>query len=109
MIMSTDIQERIHQQVLSHPVVLFIKGTAKFPQCGFSANVVRIMNALGVKDMLAVNVFEDPALVPALVEYASWPTLPQCYVRGEFIGGSDILTEMYQSGELKRLLGDLAS
>ena len=107
--MSTDIQERIHQQVLSHPVVLFIKGTAKFPQCGFSANVVRIMNALGVKDMLAVNVFEDPALVPALVEYASWPTLPQCYVRGEFIGGSDILTEMYQSGELKRLLGDLAS
>ena len=107
--MSTDIQERIHQQVLSHPVVLFIKGTAKFPQCGFSANVVRIMNAMGVKDMLAVNVFEDPALVPGLVEYASWPTLPQCYVRGEFIGGSDILTEMYQSGELKKLLGDLAS
>ena len=107
--MSTDIQQRIHQQVTGTPVVLFIKGTAKFPQCGFSANVVRIMNALGVKDMLAVNVFEDPELVPALVEYASWPTLPQCYVRGEFIGGSDILTEMYQSGELKKLLGDLAA
>ena len=107
--MSTDIQQRIHQQVTGNPVVLFIKGTAQFPQCGFSANVVRIMNALGVKDVLAVNVFEDPALVPALVEYASWPTLPQCYVRGEFIGGSDILTEMYQSGELKKLLGDLAS
>ena len=107
--MSTDIQQRIHQQVTGNPVVLFIKGTAKFPQCGFSANVVRIMNALGVKDMLAVNVFEDPELVPALVEYANWPTLPQCYVRGEFIGGSDILTEMYQSGELKKLLGDLAS
>ena len=107
--MSTDIQQRIHQQVTRTPVVLFIKGTAKFPQCGFSANVVRIMNALGVKDMLAVNVFEDPELVPALVEYASWPTLPQCYVRGEFIGGSDILTEMYQSGELKKLLGDLAA
>lgn len=107
--MSTDIQQRIHQQVTGNPVVLFIKGTAKFPQCGFSANVVRIMNALGVKDMLAVNVFEDPALVPALVEYANWPTLPQCYVRGEFIGGSDILTEMYQSGELKKLLGDLAA
>ena len=106
--MSTDIQQRIHQQVTGTPVVLFIKGTAKFPQCGFSANVVRIMNALGVKDVLAVNVFEDPALVPALVEYASWPTLPQCYVRGEFVGGSDILTEMYQSGELKKLLGDLA-
>ena len=107
--MSTDIQQRIHQQVTGNPVVLFIKGTAKFPQCGFSANVVRIMNALGVKDMLAVNVFEDPELVPALVEYANWPTLPQCYVRGEFVGGSDILTEMYQSGELKKLLGDLAS
>ena len=107
--MSTDIQQHIHQQVTGNPVVLFIKGTAQFPQCGFSANVVRIMNALGVKDVLAVNVFEDPALVPALVEYASWPTLPQCYVRGEFIGGSDILTDMYQSGELKKLLGDLAS
>ncbi len=107
--MSTDIQQRIHQQVTGNPVVLFIKGTAKFPQCGFSANVLRIMNALGVKDVLAVNVFEDPELVPALVEYASWPTLPQCYVRGEFIGGSDILTEMYQSGELKKLLGDLAA
>jgi monothiol glutaredoxin len=107
--MSADIQQRIHQQVTGNPVVLFIKGTAKFPQCGFSANVVRIMNALGVKDVLAVNVFEDPELVPALVEYASWPTLPQCYVRGEFVGGSDILTEMYQSGELKKLLGDLAA
>jgi monothiol glutaredoxin len=67
------------------------------------------LSLLGVKEVLAVNVFEDPALVPGLVEYANWPTLPQCYVRGEFIGGCDILTEMYQSGELKQLLGELAT
>ena len=107
--MTTDIQQLIHDQVTGNPVVLFIKCSAKFPQCGFSANVVRILNLLGVKDFLAVNVFETPGLVPGLVEYASWPTLPQCYVRGEFVGGSDIFTEMYQSGELKTLLGDLAS
>jgi len=107
--MTTDIQQRIKEQVTTHPVVLYIKGTAKFPQCGYSANVVRILNLLGVKDFLAVNVFDDPQYVPGLVEYAKWPTLPQCYVRGEFVGGSDIFTEMYQSGELKTLLGDLAS
>jgi len=107
--MTQDIQQRIHQLVTEHAVVLFIKGSAKFPQCGFSANVVRILNLLGVKDFLAVNVFEDPEMVPGLVEYASWPTLPQCYIRGEFVGGSDIMTEMYQSGELKQLLGELAT
>jgi monothiol glutaredoxin len=109
MIMTTDIQQLIHTQVASNPVVLYIKGTAKFPQCGFSSRVVQIMNLLGVKDFLAVNVFENQQLVPGLVEYANWPTLPQCYVRGEFIGGCDILTEMYQSGELKQLLGELAT
>lgn len=107
--MTTDIQQLIQSQVSSNPVVIYIKGSAKFPQCGFSAKVVQILNVLGVKDFLAVNVFENPAMVPGLVEYASWPTLPQCYVRGEFIGGCDILTEMYQSGELKALLGDLAT
>lgn len=107
--MTTDIQQRIHAQVTENAVVLYIKGSAKFPQCGFSAKVVQILNLLGVKDFLAVNVFEDAEIVPGLVEYASWPTLPQCYVRGEFVGGCDILTEMYQSGELKTLLGDLAT
>ena len=107
--MTTDIQQFIQTQVTSNPVVLYIKGTAKFPQCGFSSRVVQIMNMLGVKDFLAVNVFENQLLVPGLVEYASWPTLPQCYVMGEFIGGCDILTEMYQSGELKQLLGELAT
>ena len=107
--MTTDIQQRIHQQVTTNDVVLYIKGSAKFPQCGYSANVVRILNLLGVKNFLAVNVFDDPEMVPGLREYASWPTLPQCYIRGEFIGGSDIMTEMYQNGELKALLGDLAA
>ena len=107
--MSQDIQQIIHEQVTTHPVVLYMKGTPQFPQCGYSANVVRILNLSGVKDFLAVNVFEDPEMVPGLVEYANWPTLPQCYIRGEFVGGSDIMTEMYQSGELKALLGDLAA
>lgn len=107
--MSKDIQQRIHEQVTTHPVVLYIKGTAQFPQCGYSGNVVRILNSLGVKDFLAVNVFDDPEMVPGLREYANWPTLPQLYIRGEFIGGSDIMTEMYQSGELKEALGELAA
>ncbi|MDO8350848.1 MAG: Grx4 family monothiol glutaredoxin [Gallionella sp.] len=107
--MTTDIQQRIHEQVTHNDVVLYIKGTAKFPQCGYSANVVRILNALGVQNFLAVNVFDDPEMVPGLVKYASWPTLPQCYIKGEFVGGSDIMTEMYQSGELKQLLADQAS
>ena len=107
--MATEIQKLIQEQVTSNAVVLYIKGTAKFPQCGYSANVVRILNLSGVKDFLAVNVFEVPGIVPGLVEFANWPTLPQCYIRGEFVGGSDIMTEMYQSGELKELLGDLAA
>jgi monothiol glutaredoxin len=107
--MTTDIQQLIQSQVSSSPVVIYIKGTPRFPQCGFSAKVVQILTTLGVKEVLAVNVFENPEIVPGLVEYASWPTLPQCYVRGEFIGGCDILTEMYQSGELKQLLGELAT
>ncbi len=107
--MTTDIQQLINTQVHSNPVVIYIKGTAKFPQCGFSGKVVQILNILGVKDFLAVNVFENPLMVPGLVEYASWPTLPQCYIRGEFVGGCDIMVEMYQSGELKQLLGELAT
>jgi monothiol glutaredoxin len=107
--MNTDIQQLIQSQVDSSPVVIYIKGTPKFPQCGFSSKVVQILNVLGVKEYQAFNVFENPLLVPGLVEYANWPTLPQCYIRGEFIGGCDIVTEMYQSGELKQLLGELAT
>ena len=97
-------QDLIRQQVTSHPVVLYMKGTADFPQCGFSANVVRILNTCGVSNIFTVNVLEDPEIRQGIKEFSSWPTIPQLYVNGEFIGGSDILTEMFQNGELKTAL-----
>jgi monothiol glutaredoxin len=103
--MSTDTQKRIHDQVTTHPVVLYMKGTPQFPQCGFSANAVGILNALGVKELFTVDVLQDPDIRQGIKEYANWPTIPQLYIKGEFVGGSDIMTEMYQSGELKQLLG----
>ena len=102
--MSNDVKQRIHEQVTTHPVVLYMKGSPQFPQCGFSANAVGILNALGVKDIFAVDVLQDPEIRSGIKEYANWPTIPQLYIKGEFVGGSDIMTEMYQSGELKQLL-----
>lgn len=102
--MTTDIQQRIREQVTSHPVVLYMKGNAQFPQCGFSANAVRILHALGVKDFFSVDVLQDADIRQGIKDYANWPTIPQLYIKGEFVGGSDIMTEMYQSGELKQLL-----
>jgi len=102
--MSTEIKQRIHEQVTTHPVVLYMKGSPQFPQCGFSANAVGILNALGVKDLFTVDVLQDPEIRNGIKEYANWPTIPQLYIKGEFVGGSDIMTEMYQSGELKQLL-----
>lgn len=99
-----DIQEVIKQQVSGHPIVLYMKGTPQFPQCGFSANAVRILNALGVKDFFSVDVLRDPAIRDGIKVYSNWPTIPQLYVNGQFIGGSDIMIEMYQGGELKELL-----
>lgn len=99
-----DIQEVIRQQVTTHPVVVYMKGTPQFPQCGFSANAVRILNACGVKDIFSVNILQDDEIRKGIIEYANWPTVPQVYINGEFIGGSDIMTELYQSGELKTLL-----
>jgi monothiol glutaredoxin len=99
-----DVQERIRQQVENHPVVLYMKGTPDFPQCGFSANAVRILDACGAQDVFTVNVLEDPEIRQGIKQFANWPTIPQLYVNGEFVGGSDILTEMYQSGELQKLL-----
>jgi len=96
--------DTIQEQVTSHPVVLYMKGNPSFPQCGFSANAVRILSACGVDQPFTVNVLEEPEIRQGIKEYASWPTIPQLYVNGEFVGGSDILTEMYQSGELKTLL-----
>ena len=102
--MSTDIQQRIKEQVTTHPVVLYMKGSPQFPQCGFSANAVKILNALGVKEIFTVDVLQDPEIRQGVKDYANWPTVPQLYIKGEFVGGSDIMTEMYQSGELKQLL-----
>jgi monothiol glutaredoxin len=99
-----DVQQRIKQQVESHPVVLFMKGTAQFPQCGFSASVVQVLKACGVKDLHTVNVLEDPDIRQGIKDFANWPTIPQLYVNGEFVGGADIVREMHQSGELQKLL-----
>jgi monothiol glutaredoxin len=81
-----------------------MKGTPQFPQCGFSANAVQILKACGVTGLFTVNVLEEPEIRQGIKEYANWPTIPQLYVRGEFVGGSDIMREMYQSGELQKLL-----
>lgn len=101
----SDVQQRIDEIVKSHRVVLFMKGTAQFPMCGFSGRAVQILNACGVDDLATVNVLDDEAIRQGIKEYANWPTIPQLYVNGEFVGGSDIMMEMYESGELKKLLG----
>ena len=97
-------QERIKQQVTGHTVVLYMKGTPQSPQCGFSANAVQVLQACGVSELFTVNVLEEPEIRQGIKEYANWPTIPQLYVNGEFVGGSDIMREMYQSGELQKLL-----
>lgn len=104
-----DIQEVIKQQVTTHPVVVYMKGTPAAPRCGFSANVINILNSLGVKDIFSVNILENDDIRLGIIDYANWPTVPQVYINGEFIGGSDITTEMYQSGELKTLLSNVAA
>lgn len=98
-----DVIERIKSQLAGHPVLLYMKGTPDFPQCGFSATAVRALSAVGAQ-FEAVNIFEDPELREALKQYSNWPTYPQLYVNGELIGGADIIVEMYKSGELQKLL-----
>src|SRR5512145_2668283 len=99
-----DAQEKIRQQVTENRVVLYMKGTPDAPQCGFSAAAVQILEACGAEDVATVNVLADPEFRQGIKEFSSWPTIPQLYVNGEFVGGSDIMMEMYQSGELKKLL-----
>jgi monothiol glutaredoxin len=101
-----DAQQRIKEQVTGHPVVLYMKGTPQFPQCGFSAAAVQILNACGAQDLFTVDVLQDAEIRQGIKTYANWPTIPQLYVRGEFIGGSDIMREMHQSGELQKLLAE---
>lgn len=98
------VQEVIRQQVTNNPVVLYMKGTPQFPQCGFSGNAARILKASGVNEFLAVNLLQHPDIMEGMKEFAKWPTIPLLFVNGEFIGGSDIMTEMFQSGELQTLL-----
>jgi len=99
-----DVQQRIDQLVKGHRVVLFMKGTAQFPMCGFSGRAIQILKANGVTELTTVNVLEDEAVRQGIKEYANWPTIPQLYIDGEFVGGSDIMMEMHQAGELQALL-----
>ena len=100
----SDVQQRIGELVKGHRVMLFMKGTAQFPMCGFSGRAVQVLKACGVNDLDTFNVLEDEEVRQGIKDYANWPTIPQLYVDGEFVGGSDIMMEMYQSGELQQLL-----
>jgi monothiol glutaredoxin len=101
-----DKKEAIRKQVSENPVVLYMKGTPDAPMCGFSAAAIQILEACGVEEVATVNVLDDPEIRQGIKEFSSWPTIPQLYVRGDFVGGADIMREMYQSGELQKLLGE---
>jgi monothiol glutaredoxin len=98
------IQDVIKDQVTKNRVVLYMKGTPDFPQCGFSANAIGMLRACGIEQPFTVDVLENPEIRQGIKEYANWPTIPQLYVNGEFVGGCDIMIEMYQSGELQKVL-----
>lgn len=100
----SDVQDFIRETVTANPVVLFMKGSAQFPQCGFSGRAIQILQASGVQKLVTVNVLEDEEVRQGIKEFSNWPTIPQLYVGGEFIGGSDILAEMYENGELAEAL-----
>jgi monothiol glutaredoxin len=100
----SDVQQQIKDIVTSGRVVLFMKGNAQFPMCGFSGRAIQILKACGVSDLRTVNVLEDDGIRQGIKEFANWPTIPQLYVNGEFVGGSDIMMEMYESGELQQVL-----
>ena len=106
----SNIHQRIDDLVKNNDILLFMKGNASFPQCGFSGRALQILKACGVdtKNIATVNVLEDPEIRQSIKEYSQWPTIPQLYVKGEFIGGSDIMMEMYESGELQQLLASHA-
>jgi monothiol glutaredoxin len=100
-----DAKAFIQQTVTENPMVLFMKGSAQFPQCGFSGRAIQILKACGARNLVTVNVLEDEAVRQGIKEYANWPTIPQFYFKGQFVGGADILAEMHASGELQSLLG----
>ena len=100
----SDVQQRIDQMVKGHRVMLFMKGTAQFPMCGFSGRAIQLLKASGAADLKTFNVLEDEEVRQGIKDYAQWPTIPQLYINGEFVGGSDIMMEMYESGELATAL-----
>jgi monothiol glutaredoxin len=102
-----DVKQRIEQELAAHPVLLFMKGSPDFPQCGFSAQAVAVLRACGTR-FDSFNILEDPEMREGLKAYSNWPTFPQLYVKGELIGGSDILVEMYQAGELQPVLSGVS-
>jgi monothiol glutaredoxin len=106
----SDVQKRIDDLVKTNDILLFMKGSASFPMCGFSGRAVQILKACGVepKSIYTVNVLDDAEIRQGIKEYSNWPTIPQLYVRGEFIGGSDIMMEMYESGELQKVIDEKA-
>ncbi|MBP9723005.1 MAG: Grx4 family monothiol glutaredoxin [Gammaproteobacteria bacterium] len=101
---NTNTLNMIKEQISSNPIILYMKGTPQFPQCGFSGQVVQILKLSGVENYAHVNILENPDIRAELPKYADWPTFPQLYVNGELIGGCDIVTELYQSGELSKVL-----
>ena len=102
-----NVQEKIRNQVTTNSIVLYMKGTPQSPQCGFSGATVQILKACGVQDFAAVDVLADPEIREGIKSYANWPTIPQLYINGEFVGGSDIVREMYQQGELQKLISSV--
>ena len=100
----SEVQNWIKETVTGNEVVLFMKGTAQFPHCGFSGKAIQLLKSSGVKDLVTINVLEDPEVRQGIKDYSNWPTVPQLYVKGEFVGGSDIMNEMFASGELQTLL-----
>jgi monothiol glutaredoxin len=107
--MSDPTQTRIDDLVKTNDVLLFMKGSASFPMCGFSGRAIQVLKACGVAKPATINVLEDPEIRNGIKEYSNWPTIPQLYVKGEFIGGSDIMMEMYENGELKTVLDTLTT
>ncbi len=100
----SDVQQRIDDLVKNNRVMLFMKGSAQFPMCGFSGRAIQVLKAAGATDIKTFNVLDDDGVRQGIKDYAQWPTIPQLYVNGEFVGGSDIMMEMYESGELQQLL-----
>lgn len=104
-----DVQEQIKNQVTANPIVLYMKGSPKFPQCGFSGLAVQILQACDAKNVVAIDVLQDPAIREGIKQYANWPTIPQLYIKGEFIGGADIMRDLYQQGELQKMITEASA